>query len=155
MNIFNFPNSYKHEHAQIKNVNEIIDERRTTGQRAADKIANVMGSWKFLIIQSIILVLWIALNIAAYVNHWDPYPFILLNLFLSLQAAYTAPVIMMSQNRQAERDRLEAHNDFNVNVKAEEEVRLIIENLESQNKALQEIDKQLNEIRTMIVNIKN
>ena len=155
MNIFNFPNSYKHEHAQIKNVNEILDERRTTGQRAADKIASVMGSWKFLIIQSIILVLWIALNIAAYVNHWDPYPFILLNLFLSLQAAYTAPVIMMSQNRQAERDRLEAHNDFNVNVKAEEEVRLIIEHLESQNKALQEIDKQLNEIRTMIVNIKN
>lgn len=155
MNIFNFPNSYKHEHAQIKNVNEILDERRTTGQRAADKIASVMGSWKFLIIQSIILVLWIALNIAAYVNHWDPYPFILLNLFLSLQAAYTAPVIMMSQNRQAERDRLEAHNDFNVNVKAEEEVRLIIEHLESQNKALQEIDKQLNEIRSMIVNTKN
>ena len=155
MNIFNFPNSYKHEHAQIKNVNEIIDERRTAGQRAADKIASVMGSWKFLIIQSIILVLWIALNIAAYVNHWDPYPFILLNLFLSLQAAYTAPVIMMSQNRQAERDRLEAHNDFNVNVKAEEEVRLIIEHLESQNKALQEIDKQLNEIRSMIVNTKN
>ncbi|MCL4551685.1 MAG: DUF1003 domain-containing protein [Bacteroidetes bacterium] len=155
MNIFNFPKPYKHEHEEIKNVNQILDERRTAGQRAADSIAAVMGSWKFLIIQSMILVLWIAMNIAAYVNHWDPYPFILLNLFLSLQAAYTAPVIMMSQNRQAERDRLEAHNDFNVNVKAEEEVRLIIEHLESQNKALQEIDKQLNEIRSMIVNIKN
>ncbi len=155
MNIFNFPKPYKHEHEEIKNVNQILDERRTAGQRAADSIAAVMGSWKFLIIQSIILVLWIVMNIAAYVNHWDPYPFILLNLFLSLQAAYTAPVIMMSQNRQAERDRLEAHNDFNVNVKAEEEVRLIIEHLESQNKALQEIDKQLNEIRTMIVNTKN
>ncbi|MEW5841974.1 MAG: DUF1003 domain-containing protein [Bacteroidota bacterium] len=155
MNIFNFPKPYKHEHEEIKNVNQILDERRTAGQRAADSFAAVMGSWKFLIIQSIILVLWIVMNIAAYVNHWDPYPFILLNLFLSLQAAYTAPVIMMSQNRQAERDRLEAHNDFNVNVKAEEEVRLIIEHLESQNKALQEIDKQLNEIRTMIVNTKN
>ena len=155
MNIFNFPNSYKHEHAPIKNVNEIIDERRTTGQRAADKIASVMGSWKFLIIQSIILLLWIAVNITAYINHWDPYPFILLNLFLSLQAAYTAPVIMMSQNRQAERDRLEAHNDFNVNVKAEEEVRLIIEHLESQNKALQEIERQLNEIKASIFSSKS
>ena len=155
MNIFNFPNSYKHEHAPIKNVNEIIDERRTTGQRAADKIASVMGSWKFLIIQSIILLLWIAVTITAYINHWDPYPFILLNLFLSLQAAYTAPVIMMSQNRQAERDRLEAHNDFNVNVKAEEEVRLIIEHLESQNKALQEIERQLNEIKASIFSSKS
>lgn len=155
MNIFNFPKPYKHEHEEIKNVNKILDERRTAGQRAADSIATVMGSWKFLIIQSIILVLWIALNIAAYVNHWDPYPFILLNLFLSLQAAYTAPVIMMSQNRQAERDRLEAHNDFNVNVKAEEEVRLIIEHLESQNKALQEIEQQLNELRSTIVNNKD
>lgn len=155
MNFFNFPKPYKHEHAEIKNVNLILDERRTAGQRAADSIASVMGSWKFLIIQSIILFLWVALNIAAFINHWDPYPFILLNLFLSLQAAYTAPVIMMSQNRQAERDRLEAHNDFNVNVKAEEEVRLIIEHLESQNKALQEIEKQLNEIRSTIVNTKN
>lgn len=155
MNYFEFPKPYKHEHAPIKNVNEIIEEKRTPGQRAADRIATVMGSWKFLIIQSIILLFWIALNITAYINHWDPYPFILLNLFLSLQAAYTAPVIMMSQNRQAERDRLEAHNDFNINIKAEEEVRLIIEHLETQDKALQEIDKQLNEIKANIVNPKS
>ncbi len=97
--------------------------------------------------QSIILTLWIVFNILAFINHWDPYPFILLNLFLSLQAAYTAPIIMMSQNRQAERDRLEAHNDYNVNLKAEEEVRLILEHLENQNIALEEIFKTISGLK--------
>jgi uncharacterized membrane protein len=106
-----------------------------------------MGSWNFLIVQSIILTLWIVFNILAFINHWDPYPFILLNLFLSLQAAYTAPIIMMSQNRQAERDRLEAHNDYNVNLKAEEEVRLILEHLENQNIALEEIFKTISGLK--------
>ena len=155
MSIFNFPKPYKHEHSPIKNLNEIFDQKRTTGQKAADSIANIMGSWKFLIIQSIILFLWVVLNIAAYVNHWDPYPFILLNLFLSLQAAYAAPVIMMSQNRQAERDRLEAHNDYNINVKAEEEVRLMIEHLEMQNKALEDNNRLLNELKIALMNNKN
>jgi uncharacterized membrane protein len=155
MNIFNFPKPYKHEHTPIKNLNEIIEEKRTAGQRAADSIANIMGSWKFLIIQSVILFLWVVLNIAAYVNHWDPYPFILLNLFLSLQAAYTAPVIMMSQNRQAERDRLEAHNDYNINLKAEEEVRLIIEHLEIQNKALEDNNRMLNELKASLIKNQN
>jgi len=98
-------------------------------------------------VQSIILTLWIVFNILAFINHWDPYPFILLNLFLSLQAAYTAPIIMMSQNRQAERDRLEAHNDYNVNLKAEEEVRLILEHLENQNIALEEIFKTISGLK--------
>jgi len=75
------------------------------GQRVADRFAAVMGSWPFIIGQSIILVAWVVLNIAAWVQHWDPYPFILLNLMLSFQAAYAAPIIMMSQNRQEERDR--------------------------------------------------
>ncbi len=145
---FTFPQPYKHEHEPVKNVNDVFLEKRTPGQIAADRIAQIMGSWKFLIIQSIILALWVSLNILAFVNHWDPYPFILLNLFLSLQAAYTAPVIMMSQNRQAERDRLEAHNDYLINQKAEEEVRIILEHLEIQNKALEEIFKMLDEIKT-------
>ncbi len=151
MNIINFPKPYKHDHMPVKNVNEIFDQKRTAGQKAADSIANVMGSWKFLIIQSVILLLWIVLNIAAYINHWDPYPFILLNLFLSLQAAYTAPVIMMSQNRQADRDRIEAHNDYDINLKAEEEVRLIIEHLEEQNKALEDNNRTLNEIKAALI----
>jgi uncharacterized membrane protein len=72
----------------------------TVGQRIADTVAANMGSWRFIIIQSGILVIWIILNVTAYVQQWDPYPFILLNLALSFQAAYAAPFIMMSQNRQ-------------------------------------------------------
>lgn len=82
-----------------------IHDRRTTGERVADGVARTMGSWRFIIIQSAILVAWMALNLTAWVRHWDPYPFILLNLALSTQAAYAAPVIMMSQNRQAQQDR--------------------------------------------------
>jgi uncharacterized membrane protein len=84
----------------------------TLGQRVADQVAATMGSWKFIILQSIILLVWIVLNVAAYVEHWDPYPFILLNLALSFQAAYAAPFIMMSQNRQQEIDRQAASDDL-------------------------------------------
>ena len=150
MNMPNFPQKYKHEHPPIKNLNEILEQSRTFGQRAADMIAKVMGSWNFLIIQSIILGFWVSANIIGYMNHWDPYPFILLNLFLSMQAAYTAPVIMMSQNRQAERDRLEAHHDFKINKKAEEEVRLIIEHLEMQDKALEELHCMINDLKNTL-----
>lgn len=134
-----FPLPFQHKHPPVVNVNELIEEKKTTGQRAADIVASVVGSWKFLIIQSCILALWIILNVIAYIHHWDPYPFILMNLVLSLQAAYTAPIIMMSQNRQNERDRLEAHNDYQINQKTEEEVRAILSHLEAQNIALKEI----------------
>jgi uncharacterized membrane protein len=97
----------------------------TPGQRIADSVAATMGSWRFIIIQSTILIAWIALNITAYVRHWDPYPFILLNLALSFQAAYAAPFIMMSQNRQQDIDRKEAANDYRVNIKAELEIELL------------------------------
>lgn len=147
MNNFHFPKPYKHEHPPIIDLNEIVEAKTTTGQKAADKIATIMGSWKFLIIQTIILTFWVIINITAYTNHWDPYPFILLNLFLSLQAAYTAPIIMMSQNRQSERDRLEAHNDFDINLKAEEEIRVLMDHLNAQNEALEEMHRILNELK--------
>jgi len=97
----------------------------TVGQRIADTVAATMGSWNFIIIQSVILLIWIILNVTAYVQQWDPYPFILLNLALSFQAAYAAPFIMMSQNRQADIDRKAAENDYNVNIKAELEIELL------------------------------
>ena len=96
--------------------------QRTFGQRVADAVAATMGSWTFIIAQSIILALWIALNVIAWINHWDPYPFILLNLALSFQAAYAAPFIMISQNRQAERDRHQAEEDYRTNVEAEQRI---------------------------------
>jgi uncharacterized membrane protein len=95
------------------------------GQRIADTVAATMGSWKFIIIQSFILIVWIVLNITAYVQQWDPYPFILLNLALSFQAAYAAPFIMMSQNRQQDIDRKSAESDYKINIKAELEIELL------------------------------
>ena len=97
----------------------------TTGQKTSDAIAKTVGSWKFIIIQSICIIGWITYNSANNGNTWDPYPYILLNLMLSFQAAYTAPAIMMSQNRLSEIDRQQANNDFEVNVKAELEIELL------------------------------
>ncbi len=121
---------HAHRHPYVRNVNEI--QPLTFGQRVADQFANVMGSWSFIIIQTFVLVLWVMINVFAYVWRWDPYPFILLNLALSFQAAYAAPIIMMSQNRQAAKDRLAAENDYTINVKAEEEVKAIMHHLEQQ-----------------------
>lgn len=94
----------------------------TRGQRIADAIAAIMGSWNFIIAQSIVLAAWIVLNVVAWANQWDPYPFILLNLALSFQGAYAAPFIMISQNRQAERDRHQAEQDYRTNVEAEQRI---------------------------------
>ena len=113
-----------------RNVNEVEEERMTFGQRVADKVADTIGSWPFIIIQTVILTVWIILNGLAWIKHWDPYPFILLNLMLSFQAAYSGPVIMMSQNRQSSKDRLAAEIDHQVNAKAELEINNLIRRLD-------------------------
>jgi uncharacterized membrane protein len=92
------------------------------GSRLADGVATGMGSWRFIIIQTVIVVVWMGLNVIALVNHWDPYPFILLNLLFSTQAAYAAPIIMMAQNRQNERDRMHAEADYQTNIEAKQEI---------------------------------
>ena len=103
----------------------------TLGQKIADGVAATMGSWRFIIIQTTILLVWIVLNVTAYVQKWDPYPFILLNLALSFQAAYAAPFIMMSQNRQQDIDRKEAEEDHRVNLKAELEIELLHQKIDA------------------------
>jgi uncharacterized membrane protein len=102
----------------------------TPGQRIADAVATIMGSWSFIIVQSAILLVWITANLIGVISGWDPYPFILLNLALSFQAAYAAPVIMMSQNRQQDIDRKAAENDYRINVKAELEIELLHEKID-------------------------
>lgn len=138
-----FPEPFKHRHPPVKSVEQILEEQLTFGQRAADWVARTVGSWPFILSQSALLVFWVILNVTAILRHWDPYPFILMNLVLSLQAAYTAPVIMMSQNRQATRDRVEAHNDYLIDQKAEEEVRAILGHLAAQDRALALIYQKL------------
>jgi len=105
-----------------RNPNELIEERSTFGERIADSVARFGGSWAFIILFSVILVVYSGINIALRNRAWDPYPFILLNLFLSMLAAIQAPVIMMSQNRQDSKDRLRSELDFEVNRRAENEI---------------------------------
>jgi uncharacterized membrane protein len=127
----------------------------TLGQRIADTVAATMGSWTFIIIQSVILLIWIVLNVTAYVQQWDPYPFILLNLALSFQAAYAAPFIMMSQNRQQDIDRKAAEHDYQVNIKAELEIELLHQKIDQLREtevlrlteAVKELSAQLREAR--------
>ena len=97
-------------------------EKETRGEHIADAVVAYMGSWKFIILQSLIVLLWIGLNLFGYFSHWDPYPFILLNLIFSTQAAYAAPIIMMSQNRQSQRDREQALEDYTTNIEAKKEI---------------------------------
>jgi uncharacterized membrane protein len=105
-----------------RNPNEVIEEKETAGERIADSVASFGGSWAFITAFGIVLVVYTALNIGLGKHSWDPYPFILLNLFLSMLAAIQAPVIMMSQNRQDKKDRLRSEMDFDVNRRAEAEI---------------------------------
>jgi uncharacterized membrane protein len=117
--------------ARTKHVENVAAKSDITmGQMIADSVASNMGSWRFIIIQSGLLFIWVVLNVTAYVEHWDPYPFILLNLALSFQAAYAAPFIMMSQNRQQDIDRLAAESDYKINIKAELEIELLHEKID-------------------------
>ncbi|MEI7688867.1 MAG: DUF1003 domain-containing protein [Candidatus Nomurabacteria bacterium] len=120
----------------------------TFGDRIADSVANNMGSWRFIIIQTIFVICWMVLNVIAFMNHWDPYPFILLNLIFSTQAAYAAPIIMMAQNRQNERDRHQALSDFETNLKAKLEIeRLQTEISRMDDEKLEKIIQLISELK--------
>lgn len=103
----------------------------TFGQRIADSVAQGMGSWRFIIIQTIFVIVWMIMNVIAFVHHWDIYPYILLNLLFSTQAAYAAPIIMMAQNRQSQRDRAQADNDYKTNVAAKKEIEHLVKRLDA------------------------
>ena len=116
---------YKDRATISRNTNKVFDENLTFGQRLADKVASFGGSWTFIIIFGVILLSWVVLNsiiLVRYNKAFDPYPYILLNLFLSTLASIQAPVILMSQSRQALKDRLDAEHDYEVNLKAELEI---------------------------------
>ncbi|MGA7670163.1 MAG: DUF1003 domain-containing protein [Nitrolancea sp.] len=106
-----------------RNVEETFEEQMSVGDRMADRLAELVGSWSFILTFLALIAVWVVLNATQLLFHaFDPYPYILLNLFLSLLAGIQAPVIMMSQNRQEDRDRLHAENDYEVNLKAELEI---------------------------------
>jgi uncharacterized membrane protein len=148
---------YKHDHPPVRNINKVFEERSTIGQKAADKVASSIGSWKFIIIQSSILIVWMIVNVILVVHQvqlrgfkvsaWDPYPFILLNLVLSFQAAYTGPIVMMSQNRQSEKDRLTAQQDYEINQKAEQEIEVLMKQLTYQEKIILDLQAQISNLK--------
>ena len=128
---------------------DIHEKSLSVGDRLADSVANGMGSWRFIIIQSVFVLVWMALNVIGFIYHWDPYPFILLNLIFSTQAAYAAPIIMMSQNRQTERDRIQAQSDYQTNIEAKLEIEALqihLTNIETQ---------KLDKIIALLEEIKN
>ena len=126
-----------------RNPNELIDERETFGERIADRVASFGGSWRFIILFSVVLAVYVLINVVLRGRAWDPYPFILLNLFLSMLAAIQAPVIMMSQNRQDSRDRLRSELDFDVNRRAENEIQGLSRKLNFLADKLDDIDDRL------------
>ncbi len=122
-------------HDRSKTWHQKHKDELTFGQRIADETAAVIGSWKFIIFQTVFVFVWIALNLVGYYEKWDPFPFILLNLLFSTQAAYAAPIIMMSQNRQNERDRYKAEADYRTDLKSKsgiEEIKKTLDRLENE-----------------------
>jgi len=103
-------------------IKKVLKKERTFGQKAADILTKIAGSWTFIILLLVLIAAWIYLNVTAYVQGWDPWPFIILNLCLSCLAALQAPIILMSQNRQGQKDRLKIEYDYQVNRKAEKEI---------------------------------
>jgi CRP/FNR family cyclic AMP-dependent transcriptional regulator len=126
-----------------RNPNEVIEEKYTFGERIADMVASFGGSWTFIIVFGVWLVAWTAANVLLRGRAWDPYPFILLNLFLSMLAAIQAPVIMMSQNRQDKKDRLRSELDFDVNRRAEAEIQNLSRKLNHMTDQLCDLDDML------------
>ena len=126
-----------------RNPNELIEEKYTFGEHLADGVASFGGSWVFIIVFAVVLVAWTAVNVFLRGKAWDPYPFILLNLFLSMLAAIQAPVIMMSQNRQDKKDRLRSELDFDVNRRAEAEIQNLSRKLNLVTDKLGDLDDML------------
>lgn len=128
-----------------RNANEVIEEKSTLGERIADSVARFGGSWTFIILFGFVLMIYSGLNVALRGKAWDPYPFILLNLFLSMLAAIQAPVIMMSQNRQDKKDRLRSELDYDVNRRAEVEIQGLAHKLNLLTDKLGDVDDLLRE----------
>ncbi|MEW6279449.1 MAG: DUF1003 domain-containing protein [Candidatus Eremiobacterota bacterium] len=132
-------------------VSQEEQEVLTAGQRVADRVAAVVGSWPFVLGQSLLILVWMGINLflalsPGLLEAWDPYPFILLNLVLSFQAAYTGPIVLMSQNRLAEKDRITQKRDLAVDRLAEKEIEIVMQHLVYQDRAVRRLEQRLKAI---------
>ena len=129
-----------------RNPNDVIEEEYTFGEHVADAVARFGGSWKFIIAFGAVLIVYTSLNVALARSAWDPYPFILLNLFLSMLAAIQAPVIMMSQNRQDKKDRVRGELDYDVNRRSESEIQGLAKRLNSLSDQIGDLEDMLRDV---------
>ena len=127
------------EHRPVRDVNQEVDRRTGRGERIASDLSRVIGSWTFVIFQAVVLALWLVLNAVTFLRHWDGYPFHLLNLVLTFQAAFAAPIILMALNRTSQRDRIAAQQAYQDGVKAEEELKSVMTHLEVQDEVMLQV----------------
>ncbi|HKW58277.1 MAG TPA: DUF1003 domain-containing protein [Candidatus Dormibacteraeota bacterium] len=134
---------HQHDHPPVRDLNRDEERRLTFADRVAQDFARLVGSWAFLLSQLGIMVVWVALNAFSLIHPWDRYPFLFLNFILSLEAALWVSVVLMALNRLAERDRLRAQQDYELNVKAEEELKSLMNHLMHQDEILLQIVNRL------------
>jgi len=134
---------HQHDHPPVRDLNREIERRRTFADRVADDFARLVGSWIFVLVQLGIMVVWVGLNALNLIHPWDRYPFLFLNFILSLEAAIWVSVVLMALNRQADRDRLRSQQEYELNVKAEEELKALMNHLMHQDEILLQIVNRL------------
>jgi len=134
---------HQHDHPPVRDLNREVDRRQTFADRAAGDFARLVGSWLFVLVQLGIMVVWVALNALNLIHPWDRYPFLFLNFVLSLEAAMWVSVVLMAMNRQADRERLRAQQDYELSVKSEEELKALMNHLMHQDEILLQIVNRL------------
>ncbi|OLC22836.1 MAG: hypothetical protein AUH40_12640 [Chloroflexi bacterium 13_1_40CM_65_17] len=134
---------HQHDHPPVRDLNREFDRKLTFTDRVASDFARLVGSWVFVLAQLGLMLLWVLLNALSVLRHWDPYPFLFLNFVFSLEAAIWVSVVLMALNRQADRDRMRAQNDYELNVKAEEELKALMNHLMHQDEILLQIVNRL------------
>src|SRR5467141_1157074 len=134
---------HQHHHPPVRDLNREVERRLKFTDRVASDFARLVGSWVFVLVQVVLMVVWVLLNAVNLLRHWDPYPFLFLNLVFSLEAAIWVSVVLMTLNGFADRDRLRAQNEFELNVKAEEETKALMNHLMHQDEILLQIVNRL------------
>lgn len=134
---------HQHDHPPVRDLNREVERKLTFADRVGDDFARLVGSWVFILVQAGLMILWVVLNAIGLIRPWDRYPFVFLNLILSLEAAIWVSIVLMAMNRMADRDRLRAQQDFEVDVKAEEELKALMNHLMHQDEILLQIVNRL------------
>lgn len=137
---------HQHDHPPVRDLNREADRRTTTPQRIAEDFSRLVGSWTFVLLQLLLTAAWLALNLLARFKHWDPYPFPLLNLVLTVEAVVGAAIVLMALGRIVERDRVRAQHQYEVDVKQEEETRMLMHHLEVQDEVMLQVLHRLDRL---------